>query len=249
LTECCDPDTALIITDVKTASASTPDAKVVPEVHQSLAERGLLPSQHLVDSGYIDAELLVSSKEQYGVDLMGPTLQDTQWLAQQAQGFASSDFVIDWEAKSATCPAGHTSTQWQPTRDSDGNPIIQAQFAAKKCEGCACRTQCTRSQQGRRLTLRPEAQQRALLAAREQERTGAFKQEHAARAGSEGSLSQAVRRCGMRRCRYVGEIKTHLEHLLIATGLNFVRVAEWLARTPRARTRQCAYLRWVAHAA
>jgi transposase len=248
LTECCDPDAPLLITDVQTTRASTPDGKALPEVHQALEKRDLLPSTHLVDSGYVDAELLVNSQEQYGVDLLGPTLQDTQWQAKEAQGFASSDFVVDWQSRSVACPGGHTSEKWQKTHDDDGNPVLQVQFAPQQCGPCGYRPQCTRSQHGRRLTLRPEAQQRALAAARERERSEAFQQAYAARAGSEGSLSQAVQRCGLRRCRYLGQVKTHLEHLMIAAGLNFVRIAEWLAGTPRAQTRRCAYLRWVAYA-
>ncbi len=37
-----------------------------------LAEVELLPHQHLVDAGYIDAQLLVDSKNHYDVDLIGP---------------------------------------------------------------------------------------------------------------------------------------------------------------------------------
>jgi transposase len=246
VTESCETDAPSLITDIRTTSAATPDGSVVPAVHQSLAERGLLPKTHLVDSGYVDAELLVSSQKEYGVDLCGPPLRDTQWQAQQAQGFAISDFVLDWSNRSATCPGGQTSARWQPTHDNDGNDIIQVGFAAKICGACAFQPQCTRSKSGRRLTLRPEAQHHALMAARKRERTERFAQEYAARAGVEGSLSQAVRRCGLRRCRYAGQRKTQLEHLLIGASLNFVRAATWLAGTPRARTRQCAYLRLLA---
>ncbi len=51
------------------------------------------------------------------------------------------------------------------------------------------------------------------------------------------TLSQAVRRAGLRRSRYVGLARTHLGHLLTATAINFVRLGEWLADTPRAKTR------------
>jgi hypothetical protein len=37
--------------------------------------------------------------------------------------------------------------------------------------------------------------------------------------------------------RYVGLARTHLGHVLIATAVNFVRIGEWLAGTPRAKTR------------
>ena len=37
---------------------------------------------------------------------------------------------------------------------------------------------------------------------------------YGARAGIEGCLSQGVRLCGLRRSRYVGLAKTHLQHVL-----------------------------------
>jgi hypothetical protein len=41
----------------------------------------------------------------------------------------------------------------------------------------------------------------------------------------------------------VGLARTHLGHVLTAVALTFVRLAEWLAGTPRARTRRSAFLR------
>ncbi|WP_370576543.1 transposase [Paracoccus sp. MC1862] len=54
----------------------------------------------------------------------------------------------------------------------------------------------------------------------------------------EGTLSQAVRRFGLRRCRYLGQAKTHLQHVLTAAAMNLVRVDAWLRSQPRARMRQ-----------
>ncbi len=48
-------------------------------LHQTLAEQELLPDKHLVDAGYIDAQLLVDSKNHYEVDLIGPAPRDSQW--------------------------------------------------------------------------------------------------------------------------------------------------------------------------
>jgi hypothetical protein len=249
-TESCDPETPHLITHVETTPASTPDARALPEVHAALKKRALLPRIHLVDSGYVDAELLVKSQQEYAVDLCGPPLPNSQWQAQQATGFAASEFLIDWQAQQATCPAGQRSVGWREGRDWAGNAIVRIGFSAPVCAACACRPRCTRStKKGRRLTLRHEAEHRALEEARQREKTGAFAQEYDQRAGIEGTLSQGVRRCGLRRCRYVGLGKVHLEHLLIAAGLNLTRVAEWFCDAVRAKTRRSAYLRLLANVA
>ena len=42
---------------------------------------------------------------------------------------------------------------------------------------------------------------------------------------------------GERRSRYIGLAKTHLQHILIATALNLVRLEAWLNDVPIAKTR------------
>jgi hypothetical protein len=67
--------------------------------------------------------------------------------------------------------------------------------------------------------------------------------EYALRAGVEGAISQAVGAFGLRRARYFSWLKTHLQHVLTVTALNFVRIGEWLAGTPLAKTRKSAFVR------
>ena len=56
-------------------------------LHGSLSRQDLSPSQHLVDAGYIDAELLVTSSQNYEIDLIGPAPGDSQWQAREGKGF------------------------------------------------------------------------------------------------------------------------------------------------------------------
>jgi transposase len=62
LSETCDDETPHLITHVETTPGPTADGAVTPRVHHDLQQRGLLPSVHLVDTGFLDAELLVTSK-------------------------------------------------------------------------------------------------------------------------------------------------------------------------------------------
>ena len=247
LTETCDPDTPHLITDVQTTPAPRADGDMTPAIQESLAARDLLPEQQLVDTGYLDAALLVSSREEYGVDLVGPTRPDYRWQAREGQGFAARDFVVNWQEEYALCPQGKKSAKWNPIVDRRGTAVIKIGFALRDCRLCACREQCTRSKTARRtVTVRPEKAHLALQAARQRELTEEFQETYAARAGVEGTLSQGIRRCGLRRSRYVGQPKTHLQHLLTGAALNFIRVAEWLAETPLAKTRRSAFCRLMA---
>jgi transposase len=85
--------------------------------------------------------------------------------------------------------------------------------------------------------LKPQAEHEALLAARERQTTAAWQAQYAVRAGIEGTLSQGIRALGLRRSRYIGLAKAHLQHLATAAAMNLVRVDTWLLGAPLARTR------------
>lgn len=85
-TETCDEDSPRLLTQVDTTLAPTPDRYALSEIHAVLAERDLLPDQHLVDAGYVDAEALVTSQATYHVELIGPTAKDYRWQAQAHNG-------------------------------------------------------------------------------------------------------------------------------------------------------------------
>jgi len=72
LTETCAEDCPRLITRVETTAAPTADNETLPDIHHSLKAKDLLPRTHLVDSGYIDAALLVTTEKDYAVDLYGP---------------------------------------------------------------------------------------------------------------------------------------------------------------------------------
>jgi transposase len=46
---------------------------------------------------------------------------------------------------------------------------------------------------------------------------------------------------GLRRSRYIGQEKTHLQHIATAAAMNLVRLDGWLNGIPHARTRHSAF--------
>ena len=240
LTESCDQDLPHLITQVETTPATTPDHATLPAIQQDLAAHDLLPGEQLVDSGYIETGTLVES-ERRGIKLCGPARPDTSWQSRVGLGFAAADFHYDFTRRHATCPAGRTSCSWRERPDRYGGKEIQIKFAKRDCSPCPQRAQCTQTASERRLlTIQPEVEFRALQEARRQESEPGFKKRYAARAGIEGTISQAVRRSDLRRARYVGQAKTHLQNVCTAVALNLVRLWNWLAETPLATTRRSA---------
>lgn len=238
LTETCEPDGPNLITHVETTPATEQDHLVVEAIHADLQAQGLLPGQHLVDTAYPSAELLVSSHDKYGVDLLGPTRPDVSWQRQNPQAFDLTQFHIDWDAQRVTCPMGKTSRCWYPEPGLRGKPTIQVHFGKQDCLACAGRACCTKSAATPRgLTLQPKAQQLALQAARHRQTTPEFKAAYALRAGVEGTIGQAADKLDMRRSRYRGLTKTHFQHVATAAAINIKRVLAWLAAVPRSTTR------------
>jgi transposase len=244
LTETCEKESPHLITHVTTTAATTTDEAMTETIHAELEQTDLTPRQHLLDSGYITAPILVSSQRQYGIEVIGPARVDVKWQANTEQGIDVSQFRLDWDQQQATCPQGHASISWTPAIDHRKNEVIKIKFSTKDCGVCPLLTHCTRSEKKykrRTLTVRPQAQHEALQAARRRQQTRAFAKEYALREGIEATISQGVRAFGMRRSRYIGLAKTHLQHLGIAAAINVVRVVAWLDGDELAPTRVSAF--------
>jgi transposase len=238
VSETCEPTAPHLITHVHTTAATVHEAQCTAPIQQALVEKALPPSEHLVDAAYIDAELLVQSRDEHGITLRGPTRPSPGWQAQVDGAYTIDQFEVDWAQQRVRCPQGKWSAAWwEHGARASCRPII-VEFAREDCQACPARTVCTRAQQrGRRVRLPPQAQYEALEAARAWYASGEGKQRYQRRAGVEGTLSQGVRRCGLRRARYRGLTKTHFQHVATAAAINVDRIVAWLSERPRAKTR------------
>ncbi|MBS1807391.1 MAG: transposase [Acidobacteria bacterium] len=242
LTETCEVDQPHLITEVTTTPATTPDDNMLAPIHEKLAARDLLPAEHLVDKGYTSAEVLVAAQEDYGVQIVGPVAADPSWQARTSPAFAKAQFQVDWERKVVTCPAGKESRSWLPNSYRENGVVWQARFANADCTPCTHRAQCTHAKvEPRLIGLQERPQEEALQKRRTQQTTPEFQAVYAARAGIEGTHAQGIRRCDLQQARYVGLVKTQLQQLLTAVALNLIRIAEWLAEVPLAKTRVSAF--------
>ena len=241
LTETCDETLPHLVTNVETTPATTPDNAVTATIHQHLDEKGLLPQEHLVDNGYTDAKDLVNSQVEHGVELLGPVQEAHTWQDKANQGFQTACFQIDWQAQHVICPQGKTSALWRPCLNKHGGECIAVRFAQRDCLDCAIRSQCTHSPGPRTLTLLPQAQHVALQHARQYQKTDNFRQRYRKRAGVEGTISQGTRAFDLRRTRYIGMAKTHLQHLFTAAAINLTRVVLWLQGIEIAQTRRSTF--------
>jgi len=247
-TEMCEDDEPHFIVAVMSTDATTSDGSVLEELHEDEAAHEILPHQHLMDTGYVDAEVLAGSQMRYQVDIVGPVIPDTSWSSKAAERFEHSDFRIDWQAKRVVCPAGQTSRDWGHIPDRHGKLSLRVRFPLPACRACSLHDQCTQTA-AKVLILRPDEQTyTALQKARKRQETPEFRTLYAKRAGIEGTVAQAVRTCELRRARYIGSKKLKLQALLTATAMNVLRACEWLMRRKHASTPVSRFAKLVATA-
>lgn len=157
LTETCDDDLPHLITHVETDAATSYDGAAIETIHSALKAKGLLPDEHIVDSGYLGAEVLTNAQRELGITLLGPVPEDGNWQARDAQAFDLTQFTIDWHKQQVTCPEGKASRHWIETSNRHGKDVIHAKFSPTDCRTCPSRSCCTRARAGvRHLTFHPD---------------------------------------------------------------------------------------------
>ena len=214
-----------IVTHVETTDATVTDNAMTSVIDDALAGKGLAPARHYEDSGYLSAALVVAEAARHGIALVGPLLADTSAQARAGQGYARSDFTVDYDRETVTCPQGKTSSSWSPCTQR-GREAVMAMFSSGDCGPCPARNLCTKGSR-RQVTLQPRDLAEAQAGLRSAENTKPFQADYARRAGIEGTMHQAASH-GARRARYRGLAKTRLDHAFMAVALNLLRLnAYW----------------------
>jgi transposase len=238
VSETYEPTAPHLLTQVHTTTAAVYEAQCTAPIHQALSAKELTPREHFVDGAYISADVRVASQDEHGITLRGPTRPIQGWQAHTEGAYDLSQVTVDWEQRQARCPQGKVSTVWREYGDREGKPYTLVRFSLQDGRPCHARPLCSRTTEtGRRLHLPSQEHCEALQEARAWYASEEGRQRSQCRAGVEGTLSQGVRAFGLRRTRYRGLEKTHLQHVAIAAAINIDRIVAWLEEQPRATTR------------
>jgi len=203
------------VTDVTTTNACERDSETLPQIQEQLEERSLTPEEHFGDKGYTTGDNLASSQSK-GIKLMGEVS-----TPENHGRFTAEDFLIDFQAETARCPAGCTSCSWRVFESGKHQGSVEIKFG-NQCQDCPLKAQCTSAKHGRKLRL--QRHYPLLKARREEGKTETFKQAMKRRPPVEGTLSELVRAHGLRKSRHRGFTKTHLHHLMKGAALNLKRL-------------------------
>jgi len=219
------------ITDVVTTNACERDNETLPQIQENIEKRHLNPEQQYTDKAYITGNNLADSQGN-DIKLMGEASQlDNNGL------FTADEFSIDYQTKTATCPAGCTSCSWQEFETGKHKGDIQVCFG-QQCQHCSLKKRCTKNKRGRFLRLHSHYQ--LLKERREESKTASFKEAMKRRPPIEGTISEMVRAHGLRRSRYRGILKTHMQNLMTGAALNVKRLIKAISLSKSSEKHQSA---------
>lgn len=225
-----------------TPSCGSDESATVSTV-KALAERDVQPKELLADTNYASAENVIACAK-LGTEVVAPVKGTGP-----AEGAPGKKTLADFEmdptgcGQSVRCPAGHEAEGVE----NDGTQV-KARYAKASCAGCRWRSGCpaVRNADGTR-TLKSTAKAYVLAKRRRYEKTEAFRERYAPRAGIEGTNSELKRGHGLGKLRVRGGLRVRLSVKLKALGCNVKRMVRYLAELAKEAARRAArslWLRW-----
>lgn len=204
-----------IILGVDVGAANGKDGDHAVPLLEQAKEAGVEVDELVGDMAYGDGD----TREQ--VETAGSKMVAKVAPTHNSGRFPKTDFVIDPDSPSATCPAGHTTTDASPTKDHKGRPTLMLHFDTGTCAACPLRVQCVKGAGPRTITLnRHEAR---LIKARADQQRPSVKAKLKRRPVIERKIDH-LQDLGAKKARYRGRRKTKLQVLLAATVANFSRL-------------------------
>jgi hypothetical protein len=195
-----DLDTQLVPA-VGITPANVPEAAVTDAIAADLAaQQATLRALH-IDRAYLSSRLVRERPPELAIYCKA-------WPVRTGAYFTKEAFQLDWAAGTLSCPSGVT----MPFTPGD-----TVRFPAETCAGCALRTRCTASPQGRSVTIHPD--ERLLVELRERQTTATGRAKLRERVAVEHTLAQTGRWQGW-RARYRGVRKNLFDWRRVAVVHN-----------------------------
>ena len=236
VTETCAEDGTDVITDVATMPATSDDRQALAGIRSRLERRGLLPGEHLTDGGYTSLVHMERAGREHQVTLTGPLPGNRTRQHRDQPGLRPRRLPHRLRPPGSHLPAGpgqqglarplpHLLARRRPAHR---RPLHQgvARFTKAQCQPCPARAACTTSGGGKRTVGFPPRELHELqIRNRADQQDPAWRKRYAVRSGIEGTVSELANGHGMRHCRYRGQPKAHLQHVLTAIAVNIERLS------------------------
>jgi transposase len=231
-------DQPRLITAAAATAANVADGAVLAELLKQRAElTGSMPHKVMGDTAYGGVE----TRERVARVAPDTRVEAPVPPAVAAGGrYAKTDFTIDLEAHTVTCPAENTIV-YTPKKMILGHKDTQSvRFPAKMCEACPLRAGCVGAKRGgRTITIRADEAEIRVLRARQAD--PAWQAHYCERSRVE-HVNQCVCHHGGRRARGCGQAKVDWQLAMVAALHNIEELARVLGSAwwpPRLLRPQC----------
>jgi hypothetical protein len=191
--------------------------ELVPTIERVEQHSDVTVERVIGDGAYLSGDNLAActAHPEHPIDLVGPLNRPAD------PEVAKSAFHIDQEAKTATCPQGHTAAG-KSGRDQKKRPVLRFAFPRATCEVCPLFARCVRSKKTGR-TVTTHAHEALLQQARARQQTTTFKTLYRLRCAVERKIGELVYH-GLRNTRYLGRRKRQFQRLSTGAAVNLKRL-------------------------
>jgi len=207
-----------MILDIRDVAASSHDGEqLMPTIKRVQANTGVVVERVIGDGAYGTGEnrAACAADPNHVVDVVSPVREPGH------PKISKSAFEIDLEARTATCPAGHTVTGQRRNVKSE-RPWLKFTFDRPTCEACALFEDCCEGKRTGR-TVQTNPYEVELRAARLRQETEEFDRLYRLRPAVERKIGELVSH-GLRNTRYIGESKRLFQRLSLGAALNLKRL-------------------------
>jgi hypothetical protein len=208
-----DHDNELIL-GVATTPANVPDGPQAVGLVTTARDVGVPVSEVIGDTAYGDGDTRVA------VEAAGAKMTAKTQPPATTGKFTKTDFTIDPDAISATCPAGHSSGDAGWGRDGKGRRVRVIRFG-DRCTSCPLRSRCTSNAEGRVIVL--NFHEARVQAARAEQARPTTRRKLRRRSLVERKLAE-LKMHGLAKARYRGQRKTLLQLRLTAGMVNLKKL-------------------------
>lgn len=229
VTETCDKSNQTqFITDVGLTPANSPDVEELPNLQDRLEESGLKPEEQYADAGFVNGRTILDSAEK-DISLEGPSSGRSQSFEsfqdpQRPLDMADFDVSIAENSGELTvnaCPAKQKPLD-QNRRARTGEILVH--FSPEVCSNCKFKERCPVKIGRRVATLRiSETSYTGAVRHHKYMSNQDYRKQCSIRAGAEATVSELVRKHGVRRARHRTQIRTKLQLIFAAIACNVKR--------------------------
>ncbi len=177
-----------LVRSVALTLANAPEAGAADEVVGDLTRQRVELSELHIDRAYLSSKLVRERPS-------GLEVYCKAWRVSNGERFPKTAFVLDWQRHQIRCPAG-VRMPFEP-----GGVV---HFPTQRCAVCPLRVRCTRSANGRSVSIHPD--ERLLSELRQRQLTPEGRQKLRERVGVEHTLAHIGHWQG-ERARYIGTRK------------------------------------------